>query len=449
MFKNISMLKNKNNILRMLVVIIGVIVIGVLVYVFGLASLFDKGKVDQALLAGKIEITSVRDLDNYFVFLPAERVQTLLQKSEGKFLFPQIDLAVVDGKPLIIREQKTSMQDQPFNFMTISGLPSGIKIYTTAGVLNRRDTALYDTIDGFIRGGIVPRDDGTLYIWTKEAWTEEAGGDVMLTYISAPNMGIIDNPALNITIYERAFLPVEQGTHYATLLTEVPLPEELVPGGANIAVAIAGADGAFTKLSLQNILTYKGRIVMIEKQELITEEAIQDEVINGVASLAPPVTPPIPANLIVLDEAWRNAFLLTIDGAPLIGSIGLSHIPIGTELRAPMDGYVYSKEGQFFMEGEKINSLFLTKYQGAIDIEDNKGIIFNVAEAEIVNRAPRRGEIFARITNNAPIGVGLFDSEAELIIIINSANLRYHNYGVISDPRTYLWATMQHILPTR
>jgi len=445
----INAIKNKNGILKMLAVIVGVIAIGVLVYVFGIASLFDKGKADQALLAGKIEITSARDLDDYFVFLPAERVQTLLQKSEGKFLFPQIDLAVAGGKSLIIREQKTSMQDQPFNFVTISGLPSGIKIYTTAGVLNRRDTALYDTIDGFIRGGIVPQDDGTLYIWTKEAWTEEAGGNVMLTYISAPNMGIIDNPALNITINERPFSPVEQGTHYATLLTETPLPEELVPGGANIAVAIAGADGAFIKLSLQNILTYKGRIVMIERKELITEGVTQDEVINGVAPLTPSVTPPIPANLIVLDEVWKNAFLLTIDGSPLIGSIGLSYIPVGTELRAPMDGYVYSEEGQVSVEGKKIVNIFLAKYQRIADREDNKGILFIIAGAEIVNRTPRKGEVFARITNNAPVGVGFIDQEVRLGIIIESADLPYHIDSTIEDPRAFLWTTMQHILPTR
>ena len=445
----INAIKNKNGILKMLTVIVGVIAVGVLVYVFGFAYLFDKGKADQALSAGKIEITSARDLDDYFVFLPAERVQALLQKSEGKFLFPQIDLVVADGRSLIIREQKTNIYDQPFNFVTISGLLSGAKIYTTAGMLNKRDTALYSTIDGFIRGGIVPRDDGALHIWAKEAWTEEDDGNIMLTYISAPNIGIINNPALNITIHERAFLLVEQGTHYATLLTETPLPEELVPGGANVAVAIAGADGVFIKLSLQNILTYKGRIVMIERKELITEEAVRDEVINGVAPLTPLVVPPIPTNLIVLDKIWRNAFFLTIDGAPLIGSIGLSHVPVGTELRSPMDGYVYSEEGQVFVDGEKINSLFLTRYQRLTNEQNNKGIMFNVAGAEIINRAPRKGEVFARITNNALIGVGFFDRETRLGIIIKSTDLLSKDDSTTEDPRAYLWTTIQHILPTR
>jgi len=433
------MLKTKSSILRMLAVIVGVIVIGVLIYVFGRTSLIDKGKADQALLAGKIEITSAKDLDNYFVFLPSEKIQTLLQESEGKFLFPQIDLTVAGGRPLIIREQKTSMYEHPFNFVTISGLLSGVKIYTTAGVLNRRDTAA-NTIDGFIRGGIAPHDDGTLYIWTKEAWTEEDGGDVMLTYISAPNMGMINNPSLNMTIHERAFISIEQGTHYATLLTETPLPEELVPGGANIAVAIAGADNVFTKLSLQNILTYKGRIVMIERQELKA---------NEVTPLIPSVVSPIPANLVVLDEIWRNAFLLTIDGVLLMGGIGLSRVPVGTELRAPMDGYVYSDEGQAFVGGEKTNNLFLAKYQRIADEQDNKGITFIATEMEIVNHAPRKGEVFARVTKNAPVGVGFFDQEVRLGVIIDSEDLPSHSDSTIEDPRGYLWATMQHILSAR
>jgi len=247
----INAIKNKNGILRMLAVIVGVIVVGALVYVFGLASLFARGNADRALSAGEVKITSVGDLDNYFIFLPAERVQTILQESEDKFLFPQISLAMTDGTPLTIREQQVTLEDQSLNFVAISGLSSGTKLYT---------------VGGFIRGGIVPRDDGKPYAWIKEGWDEENNHNVMLTYFSLPNVGIIDNPGLNITIHEGMSIYVGRDIHYGTLLTETSLPEDIIPGGANIAVAIAGDDGVFTKLSLRNILTYKGRIVMVERQ---------------------------------------------------------------------------------------------------------------------------------------------------------------------------------------
>ena len=246
----INTLKKKNDILKMLAVIVGVIAVGTLVYVFGLASLFARGNADRALSAGEVKITSVGGLDNYFVFLSAEKVQTLLQESGDKFLFPQISLAMIDGTPLIIREQQITLEDQLLNFVAISGLSSGTKLYT---------------VGGFIRGGIIPRDDGKPYAWIKEGWDEENNHNVMLTYFSLPNVGIIDNPGLNITIHEAMSIYVGRDIHYGTLLTETPLSEDIIPEGANIAVAIAGDDGVLTKLSFRNILTYQGRIVMIER----------------------------------------------------------------------------------------------------------------------------------------------------------------------------------------
>lgn len=251
MFKNISMLKKKNDILRILAVIVGVVAVGALIYIFGITALLNKGNADQALSAGEVQITSVRDLDNYFIFLPKERAQALLQESGDKFLFPQISLAVADDNALTIREQKITRQDKQYYFITISGLPTGTKLYT---------------VGEFIRGSVASYDVNMLYAWAREGWAEEGNHNVMLTYISVPNVDTADNSVFNIALYEKMASSVEQGIHYATLLTDATLPEELVPGGANIAVAMAGDDGIFTKLSLQNILTYKGRIVMIERQ---------------------------------------------------------------------------------------------------------------------------------------------------------------------------------------
>jgi len=247
----INTIKKKNDILKMLAVIVGVIAVGALIYVFGLASLFARGNADRALLAGEVKITSAGDLDDYFISLPAEKIQTLLQESGDKFLFPQISLAMTNGAPLIIREQQITLEDQLLNFVTISGLSSGTKLHT---------------VGGFIRGGIVPRDDGKPYAWIKEGWDEENNYNVMLTYFPLPNVGIVENLGLNITIHEATSIYVGRDIHYGTLLTETPLPEDIIPGGVNIAVAIAGGDGVFTKLSLRNILTYQGRIVMVARQ---------------------------------------------------------------------------------------------------------------------------------------------------------------------------------------
>ena len=213
------------------------------------------GQANQALSVGEVIVSSSRDIDDYFVFLPTNKVQTLLQEAEGKLLFPQISIAVIDDRPLIIREQQVVMQDKSKNFITVSGLPTGTKLYTVGE----------GDIGGFIRGGITERDDGKPYAWIKQAWAIEDNFDELLTYFPVPNIGIANNPALQITVHEEMFIYVEQSTHYATLLIESSLPEDLIPGGVSLAVSIAGDDGIFNRLSLQNILTYKGRIVMIER----------------------------------------------------------------------------------------------------------------------------------------------------------------------------------------
>jgi len=248
------MLKKKKDNIKILAFVFGTILIVVLAYIYGLAPLLAFGHANQALSAGEVKVAS-RNMGDYFVFLPTERVQSLLQEAEGKFLFPQISIAITDERPLIIREQQAVIQDKPKNFITISGLPTGTRLYT----VGEGDAG------GFIRGGIVERNDGKPYAWIKQAWDIKDNFDVLLTYFPVPNIGIANNPALQMTIHEEMFIYVEQSTHYATLLTESPLPEDLIPGGVSLAVSIAGDDGAFNRLSLQNILTYKGRIVMIQR----------------------------------------------------------------------------------------------------------------------------------------------------------------------------------------
>jgi len=245
--------KKKNLIYKILGVVFGVVILGILVYVISLTpvgEIFSRGQADRAFTRGKIEISSARDIGNYFVFLPQEKVKNLLQESEGKFLFPQVDIGIADAKNLVITTRETSLEGSVFNFLTISGLPLGTKIYSSTG--------------GFIRGGIMQFGDNA-YAWVKESWAEEGNHDVMLTYIPVLDTGMIENPVFTKTIDE-VYQTVNLGVQYASILTENTLPEEIVPGGVNIAVAIAGEDSIFTKLSLANILIYEGRIVMVERQ---------------------------------------------------------------------------------------------------------------------------------------------------------------------------------------
>ena len=86
--------------------------------------------------------------------------------------------------------------------------------------------------------------------------------------------------------------------------------------------------------------------------ELITGRDIQDEVneIDPILTESAGVTD----DFIVSDALWQNAFRLNkTDGTPLRGTIGFSYLPIGTELRAPLDGYI--SEGRTNFPGEKVS----------------------------------------------------------------------------------------------
>ncbi|MFA5053137.1 MAG: hypothetical protein WC565_03700 [Parcubacteria group bacterium] len=239
----------KKNIQKTLIVTGGAIVAGILIYL-GI-SFFGGGKANRALSQGKIEIASEDKLGDYFVFVSPEDAKTLLQRNEGKFLFPQIDLSIADGKSLVIEEKQGMVEGKEAKFVTISGLPAGIKIYSVA--------------DGYVRGGVAS-NNGTPYAWIRQTWAKAGNSDVMLTYIPAIRVGTLQNPVWNMEgIEEDMYIPVEMDVTLANLLTDGTLPNGLISGDKSIAVSMAGEDGSFTKLSLSDILTYKGKIVMVQK----------------------------------------------------------------------------------------------------------------------------------------------------------------------------------------
>ena len=181
--------------------------------------------------------------------------------------------------------------------------------------------------------------------------------------------------------------------------------------------------------------------------ELITGRDIQDEVneIDPILTESAGVTD----DFIVSDALWQNAFRLNkTDGTPLRGTIGFSYLPIGTELRAPLDGYI--SEGRTnFPGGESVLSLQWTERQRRPGNMGETKIAFNVAGAEVVNRSPRKGEVFARVTGNTPIGTGFYDRKVIFEIMMAPTDLDFQTDRSITDPRAYLWAAIQQLLPIK
>jgi len=249
-------MKDKKNI-KIIAIVLGAVLLVVVACVFLFTSfgrnLFFTGKAESALSSGKLEITTRGEINDYFVFVSADEAAELraesVKRGENKILFPQIDIDLGNGDSLIVKEVNSEIEGAPFRFITIKGLPSGVKIYSSTG--------------GNIRGDVVS-SGSSLYAWVKEVWEEENNVDVMLTYISAIDLGVEKNTVFSRDMDE-VYSDIDLGEQFANLLTDSPLPSEIISGGVQIAVAVAGGDGSYTKFNLKDVLTYRGKIVMIEK----------------------------------------------------------------------------------------------------------------------------------------------------------------------------------------
>lgn len=250
------MAKRKNNkAFKISAIVGGALLLGTLVYVFMFTSLFSgffKGKADEAISAGKIEISSKRDFNRYFIFLPAEKVSKLLEDAEGKFLFPQIDLGIAEGKNFVVKEQQIQPEGDinPMKLVTISGLPEGTEIYSSAG--------------GLVRGWIVP-GEGVSYAWSKEVLLKDDKNGVALVYFPAIDLGTTESNSFAEWVESGAYYPAGLGTPYATISVSETIPEDFIPGGVSIAMAIAKDGESYTDFGLDKILTHEGRIVMVKK----------------------------------------------------------------------------------------------------------------------------------------------------------------------------------------
>jgi len=177
--------------------------------------------------------------------------------------------------------------------------------------------------------------------------------------------------------------------------------------------------------------------------ELITGRVIQDKENKA----TPPLTESasVTDDFIVSDELWKNAFRLNLaNGSPLMGAVGFSRLPIGTELRAPLDGYV--SEGSItFPSGENVLSLQWTFHERRPGNMGETKITFDVSGAEILNRSPRKGEVFARITGNTPIGAGFYDREVVFVIRVAPADFEFQTDRAIEDPRAYIQKAIEKL----
>jgi len=169
----------------------------------------------------------------------------------------------------------------------------------------------------------------------------------------------------------------------------------------------------------------------------------------------PPALPAleIPSNFIVPDEVWENAFLLNkVDGTPYKGFIGFSDIPIGTELYAPMDGYIH-----YFRtlneKNETVDSVAILTQSATYpsDIIDVREVYFFAKEIRIINAEPKEGEVFAIILNNSEMSssqYGWYNRKTSLAVSVDDvwAELSDRN---ITDPLTYFWLVVQTIKPAK
>ena len=163
----------------------------------------------------------------------------------------------------------------------------------------------------------------------------------------------------------------------------------------------------------------------------------------------PPIEEPVeapPANFIVSDELWQNTFKIPFEkGSPYKMGIGFSDVPVGTNLYAPMDGYISITE--FTGEQGSIIGIVLSTTPGwkmGKDTSDKEYLTFFLRGAEGLILEPKKGEAFAVIKDITPFRVAVGESiEKEIPLLITvSLSLGRSSDQSITDLRTYLWTMM-------
>ena len=98
-----------------------------------------------------------------------------------------------------------------------------------------------------------------------------------------------------------------------------------------------------------------------------------------------------------------------------------------------------------FPSGENVLSLQWTVHEQRPGAMGELGIAFNISGAEILNRSPRKGEVFARVTGNTPIGVGRYDRETVFVIMVAPTDFEFQTDRAVTDPRVYIQKAIEKL----
>jgi len=156
------------------------------------------------------------------------------------------------------------------------------------------------------------------------------------------------------------------------------------------------------------------------------------------------IFPPIPDDFIVDKEFWQNAFILQRpDDLKGPRGVGFSDIPIETEIRAPISGYVFLYTAMW--ENLETVEIVISEYEDGLEVTENRRFFFLANHFYPINISGRieKGEALARVRVQSEVLPGFFDRKT---IFAMGFKGDWNTDLTIEDPREFLWAPMQEIV---
>jgi hypothetical protein len=164
----------------------------------------------------------------------------------------------------------------------------------------------------------------------------------------------------------------------------------------------------------------------------------------------PTVTPvptetPAPEVFFVSDDIWKNAFIpLEADGTKFESpGAGFSEVPVGTELYAPADGYIFLS----VREGGGATTLVFSESKdwsaSMLDDPNQPVFVFMARHMDLLRSEVKKGEAFAKITDNSEVYPGYYNQKVALVIGTSGAWTSSLDILSITDPKALLFAAFQ------
>ncbi len=215
--------------------------------------------------------------------------------------------------------------------------------------------------------------------------------------------------------------------------------------GAGIALAVALFGGLaflylrdpelFTKTPMEIISGRVGDNIKIDAP-VDTPSIIGDNAETDKLKTAPTTT-----NFIVPDEHWQNAFILgRSDDLKGPRGVGFSDIPIETEIRAPISGYVFLYTAMW--ENLETVEIVISEYEDGLEVTENRRFFFLANHFYPINISGRieKGEALARVRVQSEVLPGFFDRKT---IFAMGFKGDWNTDLTIEDPREFLWVPIQ------